>query len=182
MALSISRHGWKKGEENAERTHYWESVNSEDVKKLRIGYKGKRWANTLLFIFTSHYKKRMRTSELILLKSSLELGNETSKVTVSMTDSLSAQVTPAALTPPPRGQYTYPFLLHCWMEISVPTQWVPLRTTASASGFPNQYAVSWIPQHRQKNYLQVKMLLNNKSVLNQTFSLMRWSIVWVVYS
>lgn len=37
-------------------------------------------------------------------------------------DSLSEQVTPAALFPPPRGQWTWLLRRHCWIESSVPTQ------------------------------------------------------------
>ena len=49
------------------------------------------------------------------------------KFTVALTvlnvlDLHSTQVTPAALPSPPLGQYTFVFLRHCWMDISVPTQ------------------------------------------------------------
>lgn len=57
-------------------------------------------------------------------------------------DLLSEQLTPAALVPPPRGQWTWLLRRHCWIESSVPTQWVPLRINSAASGSPGQYQVS----------------------------------------
>ena len=57
-------------------------------------------------------------------------------------DLLSEQLTPAALFPPPRGQWTWLLRRHCWTESSVPTQWVPLRITSAAFGSPDQYQVS----------------------------------------
>lgn len=57
-------------------------------------------------------------------------------------DLLSEQLTPAALFPPPRGQWTWLLRRHCWTESSVPTQWVPLRITSAEFGSPDQYQVS----------------------------------------
>lgn len=58
-------------------------------------------------------------------------------------NALSEQLTPAALFPPPLGQWTWLLRRHCWMESSVPTQWVPLSITSLALGSLDQYQVSY---------------------------------------
>ena len=68
--------------------------------------------------------------------------DEKTRSYVKMANLLSEQLTPAALVPPPRGQWTWLLRRHCWIDSSVPTQWVPLRITSLAFGLPVQYHVS----------------------------------------
>lgn len=89
--------------------------------------------------------------------------------------SLSVQLTPAALTPPPRGQCTCWFRRQCWMDSSVPTQWVPLSSTSLAPGSPGQYQVSCGQQRSRANQPQMPVYFgrDHGTLIFSLFSILR---------